>query len=294
MSMARAESLVEMELPHEASSPIAGTPEAFAKEMRVAAALLWYTQGRISAERAAEYAGLSWSGFVGAWAAARLPAFHLEADEMMEEAKRTLGSRDSRGSAIGNGPGEPSTGPAASGLDTPFAPEVAEAHYQPLGRIKGELAVAPVQQAAREFWRSAGECGARWLARRLRWEFRVDTLHAAAARLADLGRTAITPILEVLGNHPSTDQAWALLKALAWIGESSSAPTIEAASVELILARFLQDRDPDLREDAARAMRLLPPERTTYWLRRRQLEEKVSDVAQTIEEELTHLQAAGD
>ncbi len=59
MSVAHAESLVEIELPQGASSPIAGTPEAFAKEMRVAAALFWYTQGRISAERAAEYAGLT-------------------------------------------------------------------------------------------------------------------------------------------------------------------------------------------------------------------------------------------
>ncbi len=74
MSIGHAESLIEIELPREILAPIAERPEAFAKEMRVAAALFWYTQGRISAERAAEYAGLDPIGFIAAWSAARRPA----------------------------------------------------------------------------------------------------------------------------------------------------------------------------------------------------------------------------
>ena len=65
----------------------------------------------------------------------------------------------------------------------------------------------------------------------------------------------------------------ALVKALAWIGQSPSAPKLEATSVELTLARFLQHFDGDVREWAAVAMRLLPPDRAAYWLRRRQAEE---------------------
>ncbi len=67
--------------------------------------------------------------------------------------------QDNGKSAIGTGPEGPLTGPAGSGPDVHFTPEVAEAHYQPLGRIKGDLAAAPVQEAAREFWRSASERG---------------------------------------------------------------------------------------------------------------------------------------
>jgi hypothetical protein len=66
MSIGHEESLIEIELPRDILSPIAEAPEAFAKEMRAAAALFWYTQGRISADRAAEYAGLDRIGFIAA------------------------------------------------------------------------------------------------------------------------------------------------------------------------------------------------------------------------------------
>jgi hypothetical protein len=189
--------------------------------------------------------------------------------------------------------GTPSAVSQGSGPDAPFTPEEAEAHYRPLGRLKGDLAAAAVQDAARAFWQSAGEHGARWLARRLRQEVQVETLHAAGSELADLGAVAVAPIIQELANNPTTDQAWTLLKALGWIGESPSAPTMESASVESILARFLQHRDPDVREYAARAMRLLPPERAGYWLRRQEPEEKDPDVVLTIKEELMRLPTTG-
>lgn len=53
--------------------------------MRLAAAMLWYTQGRISHERAAMFAGISRIDLIDALAAAQLPAFHVDVDELMEE-----------------------------------------------------------------------------------------------------------------------------------------------------------------------------------------------------------------
>ncbi len=72
-----------------------------------------------------------------------------------------------------------------------------------------------------------------------------------------------------------------------------TAPTIEATGLELLLARFLQHGDGDVREAAAQAMRLMPPARASYWLRRRRLEEGDSYVVKTIEEELIRHQANG-
>ena len=42
-------------------------------------------QGRVSHERAAQYAGISRIAFIDALAAAKLPAFHVDVDEVMEE-----------------------------------------------------------------------------------------------------------------------------------------------------------------------------------------------------------------
>jgi hypothetical protein len=188
---------------------------------------------------------------------------------------------------------ELSTATQGAGVVVPFTPEAAEAHYRPLGRFKGDLAAPAVQDAARAFWQSAGEAGALWLARRLRQEIQLETLIAAGSELADLGKEAVAPIIEELGNNPAPDQALALLQALGWMGKAPSAPRIDEVSVELLLVQFLVHRDPDVREAAARAMRLLPPERAISWLRRRRLEEQDPEVIQTIEEELTQSQAAG-
>ena len=53
--------------------------------MRLAAAMVWYTQGRISHEKAAYLAGVSRLDFIDALAAAKLPAFQVYVNELMEE-----------------------------------------------------------------------------------------------------------------------------------------------------------------------------------------------------------------
>ena len=86
-------------------------------------------------------------------------------------------------------------------------------------------------------------------------------LHDAAALLADLGRASIGPIIEELDHDPAPDQALALFVALVRLGDSHERLTLEGAQGELVLADLLQHDDPDIREAAACAMRLLRPER---------------------------------
>lgn len=48
-----------IELPEGAFSALRRSPQEFAKEMRIAAAVQWYAEQQISQEKAAEIAGLS-------------------------------------------------------------------------------------------------------------------------------------------------------------------------------------------------------------------------------------------
>ena len=61
------------------------SPQELSQEIRLAAAMLWYSQGRFSHEKAAQFAGVSRIDLIDVSAAARLPAFHVDVDEVMEE-----------------------------------------------------------------------------------------------------------------------------------------------------------------------------------------------------------------
>ncbi len=76
---------VTIEVPDDAFAALHSSPQELGREMKLAAAMVWYTQGRISHERAAEFAGVSRIELIDALAAARLPAFSVDADELMEE-----------------------------------------------------------------------------------------------------------------------------------------------------------------------------------------------------------------
>jgi predicted HTH domain antitoxin len=88
MNVQHKEQMITIELPREALAPIAETPEAFAKEMRLAAAIEWYREGRISQGRGAESAGLSRIDFLDALFRAKVPACQVTVDELMEEVDR--------------------------------------------------------------------------------------------------------------------------------------------------------------------------------------------------------------
>jgi hypothetical protein len=172
-----------------------------------------------------------------------------------------------------------------------FSPSEAEHYYQPLGAWKGPSSSREVKRECVEFWRSSGEEGVRWLVRRLREEHHVETLHAAASLLADLGEIVLGPIFEELSRGARGDQPLCLLWALDSLSESDPTLRLESAQDELVLAGLLQNEEPDVREGAAEAMRLLASERAVRWLEHGLLDESNEDVRRTLERELTWHQA---
>jgi predicted HTH domain antitoxin len=77
-----------IEIPDDAFAMLHRSPKELTQEMRLAAAMLWYAQGRISHEKAAQFSGVSRIAFIDALAAARLPAFPVDVDDVMEEVER--------------------------------------------------------------------------------------------------------------------------------------------------------------------------------------------------------------
>jgi predicted HTH domain antitoxin len=57
---------VQVEFDSDVFATLRRTPEEVAREVRVAAAVMWYAQGRVSQGRAAELAGLSRAAFLDA------------------------------------------------------------------------------------------------------------------------------------------------------------------------------------------------------------------------------------
>ncbi|HVC95983.1 MAG TPA: UPF0175 family protein [Pirellulales bacterium] len=64
------------------------SPSGFLREMRLAAAMHWYARGTISQEKAAEVAALDRTDFLMALARERIPAFHVDLDQLREEIDR--------------------------------------------------------------------------------------------------------------------------------------------------------------------------------------------------------------
>jgi hypothetical protein len=137
-----------------------------------------------------------------------------------------------------------------------------EAMYQKIGWWKGPNASAEARTLVCDFWRRQGDQGLRWLVSRLRSEGHIDVLDGVASILAQIGVTAISPMLDELERQPSRDQAEALLKALGWLGAQGIAASPSLVErLGLVLAMFLRRDDPCLRERAVRAARLLRRER---------------------------------
>jgi hypothetical protein len=259
MSAARADTLITIGLPPEALASIAETPQAFAREMCLAAAIEWYREGRLSPDTAAEIAGLNQTAFTSVVGS-------------------RLSSPESRvGLSVPDSPGEAEIG---------FASEGAESHYRRLGCLKGRDAAPDAQAESRRFWQESGVAGIRWLIARLRDESLDDRLRGTASLLDDLAPVSLGPILEGLRADPTANQALALLWALGWIGDRHETADPQA---ELVLVRHLFDEDPELREASARAMRLISPQRAKAWLTRRLRNEPDREVRLTIEDELETL-----
>jgi len=85
-----------IELPEDVLTPFARTPEAFAREVRLAAAIEWYREGRVSQGKGAEIAGLSRIEFLDALYRAKVPACQVTVDELMEEVDRAVAAHRER------------------------------------------------------------------------------------------------------------------------------------------------------------------------------------------------------
>ena len=73
-----------------------GSPEEFAREMRIAAAIQWYHQRLISQSKAAAIAGLNRRDFLTALYNAKVEASQVDIDAMKEDVERDLKSRRER------------------------------------------------------------------------------------------------------------------------------------------------------------------------------------------------------
>jgi predicted HTH domain antitoxin len=87
---------IRIEIPDSLTPLEWGSDEAFASELRLAAAIQWYSQGLISQGRAAEIAGLDRTSFLLALGRAKVDAFQIIAEELTEEVERAMKARHQR------------------------------------------------------------------------------------------------------------------------------------------------------------------------------------------------------
>lgn len=79
---------VDVELPETVYSVLQLTPSELGAELRLAAAMHWYGQGRISQEWAAEIAGLDRTDFLLALARSGKDSFSVDFDDLDHELSR--------------------------------------------------------------------------------------------------------------------------------------------------------------------------------------------------------------
>lgn len=81
--------MVEMtlEMPEESLAALRKSPQDFANEMRLAAAVKWYELRLLSQERAAGVAGLSRAEFIVALGRFEVTPFQCSSDELLKEAE---------------------------------------------------------------------------------------------------------------------------------------------------------------------------------------------------------------
>jgi len=79
---------ISIELPNDVFSVLRKAPDEFARDLRLAAAVHWYQQGRVSQEKAACIAGLCRTDFIHALAREGVDVFQVDLDDLKEEIQR--------------------------------------------------------------------------------------------------------------------------------------------------------------------------------------------------------------
>jgi len=79
---------ITLQLPEEVFSALRRSPQEFAREMRLAAAIHWYERGEISQEKAAEIAGLDRTDLLRALAREQENVFVVNMDGLKRELER--------------------------------------------------------------------------------------------------------------------------------------------------------------------------------------------------------------
>jgi len=77
-----------VEVPEQAFAALRYAPQEFLREMRLAAAVTWYEQGRISQELAARLAGLNRTDFLLGLARMGRDSFQVDFDDLDRELAR--------------------------------------------------------------------------------------------------------------------------------------------------------------------------------------------------------------
>jgi predicted HTH domain antitoxin len=79
---------ITIDVPAGALSALRLSPAEFAKEMRVAAALLWYSRGELSQSKATEIAGTTRAEFIDELAHRHIPVVQVTTEELRGEITR--------------------------------------------------------------------------------------------------------------------------------------------------------------------------------------------------------------
>ena len=83
--MTAAMTAITLQMPDDVFSALRRSPEEFGREMRLAAAVHWYSRGEISQEKAAEIAGLNRKEFRLALAREKVDVFLVDFDDLKRE-----------------------------------------------------------------------------------------------------------------------------------------------------------------------------------------------------------------
>ena len=76
---------ITLQMPDDVFAALRRSPDEFAREMRLAAAVHWYSRGEISQEKAAEIAGLNRKEFLLALAREKVDVFLVDFDDLKRE-----------------------------------------------------------------------------------------------------------------------------------------------------------------------------------------------------------------